>query len=137
MIRSAHLSDIPRLMEIRGRVRENRLADPSKVTPVDYVCRIKAGHLWVGEQDGRVAGFSACDAASCRIWALFVEPDCEGRGIGAALLARAVDALAANGCVKAQLTTDSGTRAEAFYRHLGWREAGFCGGEMVFELGLT
>ena len=33
MIRKAILSDIPRLMEIRGAVRENRLSDPGRVTP--------------------------------------------------------------------------------------------------------
>jgi hypothetical protein len=40
MLRTATLSDIPRLIEICGSVRENRLSDPSKVTLADYAWHI-------------------------------------------------------------------------------------------------
>jgi hypothetical protein len=48
MLRKAILSDIPRLIEIRAAVHENRLSDPSRVTLADYVWHIDHApiHIW-------------------------------------------------------------------------------------------
>ena len=135
--RRATLSDIDRLAEIRGAVRENRLSDPSSVTRADYEDFVGRGRVWVREAGGRIVGFSAGDDRDGAIWALFVEEDFHGQGIGTALLARACGDFRREGFTKAHLTTDPGTAAERLYRKLGWSFIGMTeDGEYRFELSL-
>ena len=133
MIRRATSDDIPRIMEIRAGVRENRLRDPSRVT-VDHVrWYVDNPGIFVWIEDQRVVGFSAADPRNGNVWALFVDESCEGRGIGRALLERATDVLDEAGCARVWLTTWPGTRAEGFYRAAGWRVAGEEEGNLIFE----
>jgi GNAT superfamily N-acetyltransferase len=133
MIRKAILSDIPRLIEIRGAVRENRLSDPSRVTLADYVRQIEHGPTYVWDDAGLIKGMSAGDPRDGSIWALFVDPAFEGQGIGRALIRAACGSLAAAGHRVARLSTDPGTRAERFYLRNGWRPDGCTDkGEVVF-----
>ena len=118
--RRATVQDIPRLMEIRFAVQENRLSDPNSVTGADCEDFIQRGLIWVVEERGRVIGFSAADDRDGTIWALFIDPPGQGRGLGAGLLALACNDLAAKGYKIARLTTDPGTRADRFYRRHGW-----------------
>jgi ribosomal protein S18 acetylase RimI-like enzyme len=120
-IRRAVEADIPRIVEIRMGVRENRLSDPSRVTPADIAWFIEHGPIWVWDETGRVAGFSAADPRDGSMWALFVDPADEHHSIGQALLERACETLRAAGHRHATLSTDAGTRAERFYRRNGWR----------------
>ena len=137
-IRPAAQDDFPTLMTIRGSVRENLLSDPSRVTLRDYQDHLgPAGQAWVFEEAGEVLGFSAATRESATIWALFVHPDHEGRGIGRRLLDCAVDWLWAQGATQVGLTTGAGTRAEGFYRAAGWREASTTDGEIHFVLSAT
>jgi GNAT superfamily N-acetyltransferase len=122
--RRATVADIARLAEIRGAVRENRLSDPGSVTQADYDRFVGGGRVWVCDVDGRIAGFSASDGHDGSIWALFVDPDCQGQGIGARLLHHACADLRAEGHGRAVLTTDPGTRADRLYRRLGWTDLG-------------
>lgn len=124
LIRRATREDIPRLFEIRGAVRENRLGDPSRVTVAlcEWVIDNSAFWLWV--EDGRAQGFSAADPRDGSIMALFVEPAYEGRGIGRKLLPLACETLRIAGYRSATLTTEPSTRAERFYRRDGWIEIG-------------
>lgn len=135
--RRATLTDIDRLIEIRGAVRENRLADPSSVTLADYQYFVGNGRVWVAEVGAEIAGFSASDGRDGTIWALFVDPGHEGAGIGARLLNRACADLKAEGHKTARLSTDAGTKAAALYRKLFWKEVGLAqNGEMQFQLRL-
>ena len=122
--RRATVQDIPRVMEIRFAVQENRLHDPTSVTPADCEAFIARGLIWVAEEQGRVIGFSAGNDRDGTIWALFVDPVAQGRGLGADLLALACRDLAAKGYATARLTTDPGTRADRFYRRNGWMDRG-------------
>ena len=61
MIRKATLSDILRLMEIRGAVRENSLSDPGRVRRADYVWQIEHGPTYVWDDAGFTRGMSAGD----------------------------------------------------------------------------
>lgn len=65
--------------------------------------------------DGRILGSSATDTRDGTIWALFIDPDHEGRGIGRALLAKACDVLRQAGHRTATLGTEPGSRADRFY----------------------
>jgi GNAT superfamily N-acetyltransferase len=125
MIRAVTRSDLPRIFEIRDGVRENRLTDPSLVTEADAVWFIDNAALWVWEEaDGSVTGFSGSDPRDGSIWALFVAPGHEGKGIGRALLDRSCDALREAGHQTAVLSAEPGTRAERHYRAAGWTVAG-------------
>ena len=124
-------------MEIRFAVKENRLGDPSRVTDADYHWFTENPGIWVWEEAGRILGFSAADTRDGTIWALFIDPEHEGRGIGRALLTVACDVLRNTGHRTASLTTDSGTRADRFYRKAGWTADGIdARGEQVFRLTL-
>jgi GNAT superfamily N-acetyltransferase len=133
-IRRARLGERDRITEIRFAVRENRLGDPSRVTAEDYAWFTENPGIWVWDEDGQILGFSAGDPRDGTIWALFVDPAHERRGIGRALLEAACDALRQGGHRSAMLTTDPGTRADRFYRAAGWIVVGDSErGELVFR----
>lgn len=120
--REATLEDIPALSEVRLSVRENVLSDPGRITREMYVTYlVESGKGWVCEIGGEVVGFSVASAADASIWALFVRPSHEGRGIGKRLLRLATDWLFATGAESVALTTGERTRADRFYEEQGWR----------------
>ena len=127
LIRQAETRDLDRLIEIRAIVRENRLRDPLSVTRDDYLWFVGKRLIWVAEAGGEIAGFSAGDPRDGTIWALFVDPACEGAGLGAQLLAKACADLAAGGFRSARLFTDPETKAARLYRRLGWQALGLRG----------
>jgi GNAT superfamily N-acetyltransferase len=133
MIRAATVADIPRLRELRGSVHENRLSDPSRVTTADYEWHVVHAPIHVWEDDGVIKGLSAGDPRDGSIWALFVDPAFEGRGIGQALIMAATNSIAAAGHRVARLSTEPGTRAERFYLRNGWMAKGHTErGEIIF-----
>ena len=135
MLRRATKADVPRICEIRDSVRENILSDPSRVTPADIAWFLDHGPIWVWQEpDGGVAGFSAGDPRDGWIWALFVAPGHEGKGIGRALLKAACDRLREAGHNTATLSTEPDSRAERHYRADGWTATGYSErGEIVFQ----
>ena len=119
--RRAIEADIPALMRIRLAVKENRLSNPARVTPAmcsDYLDKLGRG--WVAELDGDIVGFSYADRTDSSIWALFVDPEHEGRGAGKQLLRLAVDWLFEIGNDEIRLGTSAYTRADRFYAAQGW-----------------
>jgi ribosomal protein S18 acetylase RimI-like enzyme len=120
-------------MEIRAGVRENKLRDPSRVTIEDVCWFVDNPGIFVSEAGGKIVGFSASDPRNGSIFALFVEEDYEGRGIGQALFERACGVLVEARSPRMWLTTWPGTRAEQFYRRAGWRVVGTDDGNLVFE----
>jgi GNAT superfamily N-acetyltransferase len=138
MIRKAVRADHPRISEIRLSVRENQLAT-SKYAAVDKTADwiFDNAAFWVWEEDGAIQGFSAADPRNGEIFALFIHPAYEGRGIGRALLPLACQILRDSGCKVATLTTEPGTRAERFYRRDGWTETGReDDGQIIFQKAL-
>jgi GNAT superfamily N-acetyltransferase len=123
--RTAELKDIPQIQVVRNAVMENRLSDPSRVTDQDVAEYItKRGRGWVGVHDDGVVGFSIADLAGNNLWALFVLPTFEQRGIGRQLHNLALDWYFSKTSASIWLSTAPGTRAEAFYRQMGWQYAG-------------
>lgn len=134
-IRPATLADIPQLQRIRRAVRENALSDPALVSDENYVQFLLHGAGWVAEEDGTVAGFAIADLKGHNIWALFVDPAFERRGLGRLLHDAMLDWYFSQTAETVWLSTAPGTRAEGFYRRAGWREAGMYGkGELRFEM---
>jgi GNAT superfamily N-acetyltransferase len=71
------------------------------------------------------------------VWALFVDPQHEGKGIGRILLQRLVARSTERGLSQISLTTTPGTRAEAFYERQGWKAAEIeANGEIRMNLAL-
>jgi hypothetical protein len=87
-IRKAVHADIPRIMEIRHAVRENRLSDPNSVTAADCSAFIDRAEIWVCVEHGTIQGFAAGDPRDGSIFDALSDPADEGR-VGRALLARA------------------------------------------------
>lgn len=135
MLRGALRADIPAMHRVRMSVRENRLRTRT-ITEADYVPAMEThGRGWVIEESGEVVGFAVGDKRDGNIWALFVHPDHEGRGYGRQLHDAMVAWLWSQGLEQLWLTTQPGTRAQAFYEAAGWQRAGRTDhGELRFEL---
>jgi GNAT superfamily N-acetyltransferase len=115
-------------------VSENRLSDPELVTEDSYPPYLAQGAAWVAETEAGLAGFAILDLAAASVWALFVAPEAEGKGIGRALHARLVEGAVRHGLGRLSLSTAPGTRAERFYTEAGWIKTGRTGtGELSFE----
>lgn len=135
VVRGMHAVDVPAAHVIRLRVRENRLSDPSVVTEADYHDFMQRDTAsWVCEVDGSIAGFAMVDVEKRNLWALFVAPEHEHKGIGR----RLHDELVAwyfQRCDVLRLGTAPDTRAEAFYLKAGYSPVGTSAhGEVILEL---
>ncbi len=135
-IRQAIISDIKQIQWIRNAVKENTLSDPSLVTDddvIEYISWRVRG--WVYETEGVITGFSIISLVDQNVWALFVHPDFEKRGIGRLLHNEMMNWYFENTDKLVWLSTSPGTRAEQFYRRAGWQENGTYGkGEIKFEM---
>ncbi|MBD9655262.1 MULTISPECIES: GNAT family N-acetyltransferase [unclassified Pseudomonas] len=127
-IRLATCADIETLFDIRTSVIENHLSreqlDELGITAAALQQAIEeSACAWVAELQGTAAGFAMIDAEAGELFALFVRPQCEGRGLGAMLLEAAEQALFANHEV-IYLVTDGheAVRANGFYRRHGWAQ---------------
>jgi GNAT superfamily N-acetyltransferase len=121
VFRRAVIADIPAMSRIRLAVTENVLRDPTRITVEMYEDYLeKSGRGWVAESAGEIVAFCYADKINASIWALFVRPGHEGRGLGKALLERAVDWLFEAGHERVHLTTGADTRADRFYAAQGW-----------------
>src|SRR5690242_18216423 len=83
VIREARIDDINQIQLVRHSVTENILSDPTLVTDDD--CKeflTVRGKGWVCEINNEVVGFSIVDMKANNIWALFLRPEFERKGIG-------------------------------------------------------
>lgn len=121
---------------VRMSVLENRLRNPASVQLSDYAAILdRGGRGWVAELDGRIVGLAVADLARSNVWALFVDPEVEGQGIGRQLHNTMMDWTFSAGIDRVWLNTEPGTRAEGFYRAAQWRYAGpEPSGEVRFEM---
>jgi GNAT superfamily N-acetyltransferase len=136
IFREAQTPDIKQMQVVRHLVKENVLSNPALVTDADceeYITN--RGKGWVCEVDNKIVGFSIADLKENNIWALFVDPAYEGKGIGRRLHQLMLDWYFSQTQQKVWLGTSPNTRAEAFYRSAGWIEVGTHGdGEIKFEM---
>jgi len=130
-IRVATPEDVPILNAIRTSVHENHLSLEEMITygitPAVIADLLRTtGRGFIGSVDGVDAGISIADGAGRNIFAMFVLPDYEGRGLGRLLLAEAEAFLRDSGPGDAWLEAGAapGLRAHGFYAHLGWRQDG-------------
>jgi len=136
LYRFAERRDIAQIMSVRLSVRENQLSNPNLVTEADCLVYIEQrGKGWVCEIDQQIVGFAIVDLVERSVWALFLHPDFEGRGIGRQLHQRMLNWYFEQTEETIWLGTDPGTRAEGFYRQAGWKAQGLReNGEIRFEM---
>ena len=68
---------------VRNAVKENILSNPALVSDKD--CErflFVRGKGWICEKNNIIVGFAIADLKENNIWALFVHPDHEAKGIG-------------------------------------------------------
>ena len=136
IFREAQIKDIPQIQVVRNCVKENMLSDPALVPDHDVEDFItRRGKGWVCEIDDQVVGFSIVDMQDNNIWALFLHPDHEAKGIGKQLHKLMLDWYFMQTKKTVWLGTAPDSRAEKFYRMQGWTAVGIHGkGEVKFEM---
>jgi len=136
IFREAKAEDIKQIQVVRNSVKENMLSNPDLVTDADCLEFItQRGKGWVCEIDNQIVGFSIVDLKDNNIWALFLLPELEKRGIGRILHDMMLDWYFEQTNTNVWLGTAPKTRAEMFYRKAGWTEIGTHGkGEIKFEM---
>lgn len=136
IIREAILPDIPGIQRVRHAVKENRLSDPSLVPDKDVEdYMFNRGKGWVCVADEKIIGFAIVSVQDKNVWALFVDPAVEKKGIGRLLHDRMMDWYFTRSRETVWLSTAKGTRAEQFYQSAGWTPAGDYGTvEIKFEM---
>jgi GNAT superfamily N-acetyltransferase len=131
-LRQATTFDLPRISEVRHGTAENRLEDPSLVTPAEVAWYLNEAIFLVSEDDAEIQGFACANHQTGYVWALFVIDGAQGRGHGTALLNEVIERFR-----QAFLTTGKDTKAAAFYRSKGWTRTGIdIRGQAVFRLWL-
>lgn len=130
IIRPTTRDDLPGLWEVRYAVTENTLT-PGRISDAELRRAIEEdGCGWVAESRGRILGF-CIGLLSGQVWALFVHPDAQGRGIGSALHTELLTWYSRQGPERLWLSTGADTRARAFYEARGWLLAGPSGADEV------
>lgn len=136
IFREAQIKDIPQMQVVRNSVKENMLSDPALVPDHDVADFItRRGKGWVCEINDQLVGFSIVDMQDNNIWALFIHPDHEAKGIGKHLHKLMLDWYFMQTKETVWLGTAPDSRAEKFYRMQGWTAVGIHGkGEVKFEM---
>lgn len=140
-LRLAQAADADELFLVRTSVRENHESMEQLarigVTPAAVAEMLASGKAggWCVEEPRGIVGFSMARRPERDVFALFVLPECEGRGIGGALLDAAVAWLRDGDPRPVRLSTGRGTRAWGFYLARGWCEVGTTPeGDPILEL---
>lgn len=133
------MHDVEAMFRVRASVGENTLTPAELsamgITPESIAAAVEgAPCAWVATAEGEVVGFAMIDPGSACLFALYVLPAYEGRGIGTRLCQLCEGALFEQHPA-AWLETAEGSRAAQFYRRLGWgHEVPVGGGDIRLEM---
>jgi GNAT superfamily N-acetyltransferase len=139
-VRLATAADVETLFALRTSVRENHQSREELaaigVTPETITAALTGpARAWLVEDGaGDALGFAMADSAEGTLFALFVRPDAERRGVGRALLAAAEAWLFARGWEEIWLLTgsDPSLRAHRVYLAAGWQVVSELDGQLRY-----
>jgi ribosomal protein S18 acetylase RimI-like enzyme len=136
IFREAQIADITPMHVVRIAVKENILPNPDLITTKDYEEFLtQRGKGWVCEIDNTIVGFSIVDLKDNNVWALFVHPEFDGKGIGRRLHDEMLEWYFSQTDKTIWLGTSPNTRAEKVYRKAGWEKTAIRpNGEIRFEM---
>ena len=136
IIREAIASDISQMHKVRMAVKENILPRPDLITEKEYEDFLtRRGKGWVCVIHSILVGFSIVSVTDKNVWALFVQPGYENKGIGRKLYEEMMKWYFSQTNETIWLGTAPNTRAEQFYRKAGWKQTGLrANGEIRFEM---
>lgn len=138
LIRPAEVSDVGDMFRIRSAADENTMTPQelaaAGVTPGAIALAVQSDPCaWVATAGGATVGFAMVDLHSACLFALFVLPPYQGKGIGTRLVRACEDALFSRHAT-AWLETSADSRAARLYRRLGWgADADVGGGDVRLE----
>lgn len=123
--RVARLADVEGIFHVRTAVTENAMTlqqlEEMEITYSSVVEMIaEARCAWVAVDAQSIVGFSMIIPEDGCVFAVFVLPAYEGKGIGTRLLKAAEDELFKEH-EAIWLETEKATRGAEFYRRMGWR----------------
>lgn len=123
-IRTAKAADVDAIFYVRTSVTENHLSreEMRRIGVTENVVADlieKSQCAWVATENEKIIGFSMILPDEACLFAAFVLPEYEGRGIGRRLVELAEKELFRHHEI-AWLETDKKSRAAKFYIHLGW-----------------
>lgn len=131
MIRIATIADIPGIWVVRYAVTENTLTR-GRISDEELRESIEdTGCGWVIDVDGVIEGFAIGNARTGNVWALFVNPQAQGKGYGSMLHDTMIAWFRTQRIDPLWLSTGTTTRARAFYERHGWVYAGPYGTDEV------
>lgn len=144
-IREIDVRDLPTIFEVRIATWHNPHGAEELARfgiTIESVTRMldEGSHKgWLCEVNDRIVGFAMGDRNKGEMWVIAVPKEFEGRGIGRALLDAVEAWLAGCGWNEIWLTTDMDEtlRAVGFYRHLGWEDWKFEGGDRFMRKQIT
>ena len=128
-LRLATKDDIEVIFDIRTSVKENHLSK-QQLTELGITESVildliqNTSTVWLAELQHQVCGFSIVDLTDGSVFAMFVHPDFEAKGVGTALLKKAEDLLFES-FQEICLETDQKSRAFEFYLRQGWRVSAY------------
>ena len=135
--RRARSDDAVELFRVRTSVHENHQSEEelanNGVTRESLARMLASDDAcgWCAELAEGIVAFAIARRSERDVFALFVEPGFEGRGLGSTLLDAAVEWLSESGTERLRLTTGRGTPAQSFYLNRGWADIGTPSSEVV------
>ncbi|MBB1201547.1 N-acetyltransferase [Enterobacteriaceae bacterium 89] len=119
IIRPATESDRPflRTLFLRARKLSWSWANEEHFQLEDYDSATLDEQVWVAETDGHRVGFASVWETDNFLHNLFVDPDWQGQGVGAALLKHAQTTFTGTGALKCLVQNEKALR---FYQQHGW-----------------
>lgn len=118
-------------LNVEDRLEMHRLA--LEAPPAEY-------RMWLAEEDGRAIGFAVtgksedadADERTAEVFAIYLDPDHVGTGVGRRLFSHAVDDLRSRGFRSATLwVMETNEAARRFYEVAGWTLDGAATSERV------
>ncbi|MRS15001.1 GNAT family N-acetyltransferase [Enterobacteriaceae bacterium RIT691] len=120
LIRPMTATDLPalRLLYLRARQISWPWLQDSSWTLDDFDHVTRDERVWVAQSEAQCVGFASVWEPDNFLHSLFVDPDCQGKGVGSALLQHVHTTFSDTGSLKCLVKNE---KALGFYHRHGWQ----------------